>query len=147
MTPWEWFGWIVFVIIISLLFFAAFGSTRYTHSNVEEYMETLIREESERSGSSWQMPTLQWINDTYAYHGCIRWVFQDSEDMAVSWVFRLMVGTHDTCLKIFQKNCTRKYCIRIIFWSSIAKIIEMLIYNPVYFLHCGTELPMVQRVG
>jgi len=52
MTPWEWFGWIVFVIIISLLFFAAFGSTRYTHSNVEEYMDTLIREERERNGSS-----------------------------------------------------------------------------------------------
>jgi len=50
MSPWEWFGWIVFVIIISLLFFAAFGNSKYTESTIEEYMENLIEDERVRSG-------------------------------------------------------------------------------------------------
>lgn len=50
MSPWEWFGWIVFVIIISLLFFAAFGNSKYTESSIEEYMENLIEDERVRSG-------------------------------------------------------------------------------------------------
>ena len=50
MSPWEWFGWIVFVIIISLLFFAAFGNSKYSESSIEEYMENLIEDERVRSG-------------------------------------------------------------------------------------------------
>jgi|TARA_B100001939_G_scaffold79495_1_gene67392 hypothetical protein len=50
MSPWEWFGWIVFIIIISLLFFAAFGNSKYTESSIEEYMENLIEDERVRSG-------------------------------------------------------------------------------------------------
>tara|TARA_B100001094_G_C18180400_1_gene800567 strand:- start:455 stop:610 length:156 start_codon:yes stop_codon:yes gene_type:complete len=37
--------WIVFVIIISLLFFAAFGNSKYSESSIEEYMQKLIDEE------------------------------------------------------------------------------------------------------
>ena len=51
-SPWEWFGWFVFVIIISLLFFAAFGNSKYNESTIEEYMQNLIDEETGRSGSS-----------------------------------------------------------------------------------------------
>jgi len=51
MSPWEWFGWIVFIIIISLLFFAAFGNSKYTESTIEEYMENLIEDERGRSGT------------------------------------------------------------------------------------------------
>jgi len=40
----------VFVIIISLLFFAAFGNSKYTESTIEEYMENLIEDERVRSG-------------------------------------------------------------------------------------------------
>tara|TARA_A100001201_G_C4047675_1_gene188700 strand:- start:676 stop:834 length:159 start_codon:yes stop_codon:yes gene_type:complete len=50
MSPWEWFGWIVFIIIISLLFFAAFGNSKYSESSIEEYMENLIEDERVRSG-------------------------------------------------------------------------------------------------
>ena len=31
--------WIIFVIIISLLFFAAFGNSKYSESSIEEYMQ------------------------------------------------------------------------------------------------------------
>lgn len=51
-TTLEWIAWTVFVIIISLLFFAAFGGSKYTEDSIEEYMENLIDEERRRSGSS-----------------------------------------------------------------------------------------------
>tara|TARA_Y100001937_G_scaffold68044_1_gene93011 strand:- start:527 stop:694 length:168 start_codon:yes stop_codon:yes gene_type:complete len=51
-TTLEWIGWIVFVFIISLLFFAAFGNSKYSEDSIEEYMEKLIEEERRRSGSS-----------------------------------------------------------------------------------------------
>ena len=51
MSPWEWVGWFVFVMIISLLFFAAFGNSKYSESSIEEYMENLIEEESGRTGT------------------------------------------------------------------------------------------------
>jgi len=37
--------WMLFIIVISLLFFAAFGNSKYTESSIEEYMEKLIDEE------------------------------------------------------------------------------------------------------
>jgi len=51
MSPYEWMGWIVFVIVISLLFFAAFGNSKYSESSIEEYMDNLIDEERGRNGS------------------------------------------------------------------------------------------------
>jgi len=50
MTPWEWLGWIVFVILVSLLFFAAFGNSKYTEESIDEYMENLINDERGRTG-------------------------------------------------------------------------------------------------
>ena len=50
MSPWEWLGWIIFVILVSLLFFAAFGNSKYTEESIDEYMETLISEERGRTG-------------------------------------------------------------------------------------------------
>ena len=51
-TALEWIAWTVFVVIISLLFFAAFGGSKYSESNIEDYMDKLIAEEMERSGTS-----------------------------------------------------------------------------------------------
>jgi len=51
-TALEWIAWTIFVVIISLLFFAAFGGSKYTESNIEDYMDKLIAEEMERSGTS-----------------------------------------------------------------------------------------------
>lgn len=50
MSPWEWLGWIVFVILVSLLFFAAFGNSKYTEESIDEYMENLINDERGRTG-------------------------------------------------------------------------------------------------
>tara|TARA_R100000005_G_scaffold95472_1_gene77022 strand:- start:177 stop:335 length:159 start_codon:yes stop_codon:yes gene_type:complete len=43
--------WIVFILGVSLLFFAAFGSDRVSNQTIEEYMDNLINEESEFRGS------------------------------------------------------------------------------------------------
>jgi len=51
-TAFEWLAWTIFVVVISLLFFAAFGGSKYSESNIEDYMDKLIAEEMERSGSS-----------------------------------------------------------------------------------------------
>ena len=44
MTTAEWFGLLIFLVIITLLFFAAFGGSNITDSSVEEYMKRLIGE-------------------------------------------------------------------------------------------------------
>ena len=40
--------WIVFILAVSLLFFAAFGSDKISNQTIEEYMEKLISEEQQR---------------------------------------------------------------------------------------------------
>jgi hypothetical protein len=45
MTGWEWFGLFVFLIVLMLLFFAAFGGTSVTDESVEEYMKRLMNDE------------------------------------------------------------------------------------------------------
>tara|TARA_R110001592_G_scaffold362464_1_gene676312 strand:- start:99 stop:254 length:156 start_codon:yes stop_codon:yes gene_type:complete len=44
----EIFGWIFFFIVITLLFFAAFGGSNLTEESIEEYMETLMKEDASR---------------------------------------------------------------------------------------------------
>ena len=44
MSTAEWFGLLVFLIIITLLFFAAFGGSNITDESVEEYMRRLVNE-------------------------------------------------------------------------------------------------------
>jgi hypothetical protein len=41
----EMIGWLFFVLIITLLFFAAFGGSNLTEESIEEYMETLMKQE------------------------------------------------------------------------------------------------------
>jgi hypothetical protein len=43
--------WCVFIIVISLLFFAAFGNSKYTEDSIEDYMSNLINEEQKRGSS------------------------------------------------------------------------------------------------
>jgi preprotein translocase subunit YajC len=50
MTTFEVMMWIIFILIVSLLFFAAFGSQKVSHESIEEYMNELINEESEKIG-------------------------------------------------------------------------------------------------
>ena len=50
MTGWEWFGMFVFIVILMLLFFAAFGATNITEESVEEYMKRLMNEKGDKYG-------------------------------------------------------------------------------------------------
>tara|TARA_R100001377_G_C3174833_1_gene104419 strand:- start:506 stop:658 length:153 start_codon:yes stop_codon:yes gene_type:complete len=43
----EWFGLFLFLIVVVLLFFAAFGGSNLTDQSVEEYMQRLIKEAKE----------------------------------------------------------------------------------------------------
>ena len=38
----EVFAWILFMIVITLLFFAAFGQTNITEDTIEDYMENIM---------------------------------------------------------------------------------------------------------
>jgi|TARA_R100000482_G_C5060885_1_gene117036 cell division protein FtsW (lipid II flippase) len=48
MDGWDWFGLIIFVVILMLLFFAAFGGTSITDESVEEYMKRLMSEDAKK---------------------------------------------------------------------------------------------------
>ena len=38
----EVFAWILFMIVITLLFFAAFGTSQITEDTIEDYMENIM---------------------------------------------------------------------------------------------------------
>jgi len=44
MDTFDWFGLLIFVVVLMLLFFAAFGGTSVTDESVEEYMKRLMGE-------------------------------------------------------------------------------------------------------
>ena len=50
MTTWEWFGLILFMLVVLLLFFAAFGGSNITDESVEEYM-TRLMQKRDKDGS------------------------------------------------------------------------------------------------
>jgi hypothetical protein len=43
----EVFGWILFLLVISVLFFAAFGGASVTEDTVEEYIQNLVKEDQQ----------------------------------------------------------------------------------------------------
>ena len=43
--------WIIFLLTISLLFFAAFGADKISNQTIEEYMENLVNEEQGSRGT------------------------------------------------------------------------------------------------
>lgn len=47
MDTMDWFGLLAFIIIVILLFFAAFGGSNLTDQSVEEYMTRLMKEAQE----------------------------------------------------------------------------------------------------
>tara|TARA_R110000782_G_scaffold237442_1_gene323937 strand:- start:76 stop:228 length:153 start_codon:yes stop_codon:yes gene_type:complete len=40
----EWFGLFIFLVVLSLLFFAAFGGSNISEQSVEEYIKRLLGE-------------------------------------------------------------------------------------------------------
>jgi len=47
MNTGEVFGWLFFLIFVSILFFAAFGGASVTEDTVEEYINNLMMEENQ----------------------------------------------------------------------------------------------------
>lgn len=47
--------WIMFILLISLLFFAAFGADKVSNQTIEEYMENLVNEEQGSRGTQREM--------------------------------------------------------------------------------------------
>ena len=47
--------WILFILVISLLFFAAFGADKISNQTIEEYMENLVNEEQGSRGTQREM--------------------------------------------------------------------------------------------
>ena len=39
----EVFAWLIFMIVITLLFFAAFGQSNISEDSIEEYMENIMK--------------------------------------------------------------------------------------------------------
>jgi len=39
----EVFAWIIFMLVITVLFFAAFGQSNITEDSIEEYMENIMK--------------------------------------------------------------------------------------------------------
>lgn len=50
MSTSEWFGLFLFLIILSLLFFAAFGGSHLSDQTVEQYMNRLLSDEDRDNG-------------------------------------------------------------------------------------------------
>ena len=48
MSTAEWMGMIIFLIILSLLFFAAFGGTNITEQSVDDYIKRLMGQTDEK---------------------------------------------------------------------------------------------------
>jgi len=42
MSTAEWFGLFIFMIVLTLLFFAAFGGTNITEQSVDDYIKRLM---------------------------------------------------------------------------------------------------------
>tara|TARA_R110001592_G_scaffold321475_1_gene600015 strand:- start:107 stop:262 length:156 start_codon:yes stop_codon:yes gene_type:complete len=47
MSTAEWFGLFVFLIIVSLLFFAAFGGSNINEQSVDDYIKKLLSEDNQ----------------------------------------------------------------------------------------------------
>ena len=48
MSTAEWFGLFIFLIILTLLFFAAFGGTNITEQSVDDYIKRLMGQTDEK---------------------------------------------------------------------------------------------------
>ena len=48
MSPAEWIGLFIFMIILTLLFFAAFGGTNITEQSVDDYIKRLMGQTEEK---------------------------------------------------------------------------------------------------
>ena len=50
MNTGEVFGWLIFLIVITVLFFAAFGTSNIDENTIEDYMANLIEDVRTQEG-------------------------------------------------------------------------------------------------
>ncbi len=48
MSTAEWFGLFIFMVVLTLLFFAAFGGTNITEQSVDDYIKRLMGQTEEK---------------------------------------------------------------------------------------------------
>ena len=53
----EVFAWLIFMVVITLLFFAAFGTSQITEDTIEEYMENIMSKIRSGERQKW---SLEW---------------------------------------------------------------------------------------
>ena len=53
----EVFAWLIFMVVITLLFFAAFGTSQITEDTIEEYMENIMQKIRSGERQKW---VLEW---------------------------------------------------------------------------------------
>ena len=51
----EVFAWLVFMIVITLLFFAAFGQSNITEDTIEDYMENIMEKIKTGERQKWDL--------------------------------------------------------------------------------------------
>ena len=55
----EVFAWLIFMVVITLLFFAAFGTSQITEDTIEEYMDNIMQKirsgERQKWGLEWNV--------------------------------------------------------------------------------------------
>ena len=82
MTTIEVILWILFLLTISLLFFAAFGAEKISNQTIEEYMDNLISEEQQR-GTQRTMWILWYLHDTKTHLRVLCGVSTNSYDLGM----------------------------------------------------------------
>ena len=53
----EVLAWLIFMVVITLLFFAAFGTSQITEDTIEEYMENIMQKIRSGERQKW---VLEW---------------------------------------------------------------------------------------
>ena len=48
----EVFAWLIFLLFMNVLFFAAFGSNNINEKSIEEYIDSLMAEENNTNGGN-----------------------------------------------------------------------------------------------
>ena len=47
-SAWSWLGLLLYIMLMAVFFFAAFGTSNMSEDSIDEYMDKLIRESGSR---------------------------------------------------------------------------------------------------
>ena len=86
----EWFGLLIFLVIVTLLFFAAFGGSKLSDSSVEEYLSRLMKEDEKR-GPQKEMQILWFAYNSEAHERFLFRFGQTKETLGMQGMQRHLV--------------------------------------------------------